>query len=87
MLRTAFVSCAAVAAALIAVSSGLAAPNSPIPIPGTADCSGHLNAISNHASGMYGASGNPNSSAGPGYFLGSDTHAAKTEYADEYCGG
>jgi hypothetical protein len=85
LLKTAFVSCAAVAAALVAASSGAAA-NSPVPVPGTKSCGGHLFAISNHASGADGASGNPTASAGPGYFLGSDTHAEMVAYENEYCG-
>ena len=37
---------------------------------------GPLVAEFNHNSGVFGASGNPNSSAGPGYFLGKDTAEA-----------
>jgi hypothetical protein len=50
-----------------------------------ADCKGHVMAISNHSSGAYGASGNPKASAGPGYFLGSSTHAEVAPYVAEYC--
>ena len=86
MLKKAGITCAALAASLIAASSGMAAANSSVPVPGTADCQGHLIAISNHASGSGGASGNANASAGPGYFLGSSTHDAIVEYVDGYCG-
>jgi hypothetical protein len=42
-------------------------------------------AISNHSSGLYGASGNPKSSAGAGHFLGSSTHDEVVPYVTEYC--
>lgn len=85
MLKKVGMTCAALAASLIAASSGTAA-NSPVPVPGAANCQGHLIAISNHSSGADGASGNANASAGPGYFLGSSTHAAIVEYVNSYCG-
>jgi len=58
---------------------------SPDPQPNTPNCKGHVMAISNHSSGAYGASGNPKASAGPGYFLGSSTHAEVAPYVAEYC--
>ncbi|MGH2998294.1 MAG: hypothetical protein ACRDNM_03255 [Gaiellaceae bacterium] len=73
-MKAAFISCAAVAAAMVA-ASGAAAANSPVPVPGTASCQGHLIAISNHASGH-----------GPGYYLGSSTHAEIVAYVESYCG-
>jgi len=78
----------AVAAAVVAASSGaaLASPSSPVPVAGTPDCGGLLFAISNHSSGAYGPSGNPEASTGPGFFLHSDTHAAAAAYRSEYCG-
>jgi hypothetical protein len=79
-----FATCATTAA--LVAASGAAAANSPVPVPGTASCQGHLIAISNHASGADGASGNPNASAGPGYFLHSSTHEVVQEYVDSYCG-
>lgn len=85
MLKKVGVICAVLAASLVAASSGAAA-NSPVPVPGTASCQGHLIAISNHASGAYGASGNPKASAGAGYFLGSSTHAETVAYVNSYCG-
>ena len=75
-----------VSAASLVAASGASAANSPVPVPGTASCQGHLIAISNHSSGADGASGNPNASAGPGYFLHSSTHDAVQEYVDGYCG-
>lgn len=38
--------------------------------------SGTTVALFNHNSGIFGASGNPNASAGPGYFLGTNTSDA-----------
>jgi hypothetical protein len=53
----------------------LASPaQSPTPTPGTPSCNGLIIALFNHASGPGGPSGNPNASAGPGFFLGQDTH-------------
>jgi hypothetical protein len=77
------------AAAFAAVSAlcgtvGTAAA-SPFPQPDTANCAGLVMAISNHSSGAYGASGNPKSSAGAGYFLGSSTHGEVVPYVADYC--
>ncbi|MDE3191637.1 MAG: hypothetical protein KGL94_12555 [Acidobacteriota bacterium] len=85
-MKTALLTCAAAIAALVAAGSGAAAGNSPVPVPGTHSCGGQLVAISNHASGAYGASGNANASAGPGYFLGSSTAVGIADYRAEYCG-
>lgn len=85
MLKKLVFATCATAASLVA-ASGASAANSPVPVPGTASCQGHLFAISNHYSGAYGASGNPNASAGPGYFLHSSTHDESVDYADSYCG-
>ncbi|HVA31296.1 MAG TPA: hypothetical protein VMU58_08490 [Gaiellaceae bacterium] len=85
-MKTALTTCAAVVAALVAVGSGSAASNSPVPVPGTPSCNGQLVAISNHFSGADGASGNSNASAGPGYFLHSATAGAIAAYRTEYCG-
>lgn len=86
MLKRALTTCAVGVAALVAAGSGSAASNSPVPVPGTPSCNGQLVAISNHSSGADGASGNPNASAGPGYFLHSETAGAIAEYRAEYCG-
>jgi hypothetical protein len=76
----------AVLGASLAATGAAGAGNSSVPVPGTADCQGHLIAISNHSSGSDGASGNPNASAGPGYFLHSSTHAEIAAYVADYCG-
>jgi hypothetical protein len=75
---------AALTAVVVGATCG-AAGASHDPVPGAANCHGQLVAIANHSSGEYGASGNSNSSAGPGQFLHSDTHAAITEYVVEVC--
>lgn len=60
----------------------LASPaQSPTPTPGTPSCNGLIIAVFNQASGPFGASGNPNSSAGPGFFLGTGTHQAILDQA------
>jgi len=41
--------------------------------PNSNGCTGNSVANSNHSQSLNGASGNPNSSAGPGYFLGGDS--------------
>lgn len=48
-------------------------------------CQGQIVATFNHDSGPFGASGNPNASAGPGYFLGPDTSAAVQGVMQEFC--
>jgi hypothetical protein len=50
--------------------------NSPEPVAGEPSCNGLIIALFNHNSGELGPSGNPTSSAGPGPFLGPDTHDA-----------
>jgi hypothetical protein len=40
----------------------------------------------NHNSGLFGPSGNPNASTGPGYFLGQDTSEAVQSVQDAFCG-
>jgi len=54
---------------------------SPEPVAGTPSCNGLIIALFNHESGADGPSGNPNSSAGPGPFLGSETHEGIEELA------
>jgi hypothetical protein len=41
--------------------------------PNSNGCNGNIVATFNHNSGSAGASGNPNSSAGPGFFFGGDS--------------
>ena len=55
--------------------------NSPEPVAGNPSCNGLIIAAINQESGATGPSGNPNSSAGPGSFLGSGTHEAIEEFA------
>jgi hypothetical protein len=58
-------------------TSALGSPaKSPTPTAGLPSCNGLIIASFNHDSGTDGRSGNPNSSAGPGSFLGPDTHDA-----------
>lgn len=71
--------CGFCAASSVAVftSAALASPSqSPPPVPGNANCRGLIVAAINHDSGPFGPSGNANASAGPGSFLGSQTHSA-----------
>jgi hypothetical protein len=76
--------CGVAAAVVVGGSSAgaLASPaQSPTPTPGTSSCDGLIIAVFNQASGPSGPSGNTNSSAGPGVFLGPDTHQAILEQA------
>jgi hypothetical protein len=81
--RTTLLAVVLAATALGATAGGAAA--SPNPEPGSPSCSGLVMAASNHASGAYGASGNPTASAGAGYFLGSSTHDVVAPYVSAYC--
>jgi phosphoribosylcarboxyaminoimidazole (NCAIR) mutase len=80
-----FLGAVVAAAGLAGAACGVAAAKSHDPVPGAPNCHGQLMAISNHASGAYGASGNPRASAGAGYFLGSATHAVVAEITAEVC--
>jgi hypothetical protein len=63
-------------------ASALGSPaQSPAPTPGLPSCNGLIIALFNQDSGPFGPSGNPNASAGPGVFLGKDTHQAILEQA------
>jgi hypothetical protein len=78
----------AIAAAVIGGSAGaaLASPaESPYPESGTPSCNGLVLAMSNHAAGAYGASGNSDASAGPGSFLGASTPDAIALVRAYYC--
>jgi hypothetical protein len=77
MRRMRLVLCGLAAAGVVGGSNAdaLASPaQSPTPTPGTPNCNGLIIAVFNQASGPFGPSGNPNSSACPGSFLGMDTH-------------
>jgi hypothetical protein len=80
--------CGVVSAGAVGVlsSSAIASPStSPTPVPGSPGCVGVLVASINHDSGPFGNSGNPNSSAGPGSFLGPDTHGAIQDVRAALC--
>jgi hypothetical protein len=82
-------SCALVAAAGVGAwaAGALASPaKTPPPIAGSPSCNGLVVTFENQDSGLFGASGNPNSSAGPGYFLGSESPAAIAGVREEFCG-
>ena len=68
------------AAAFALPSTSLAAA----PLPEQA-CAGQVVALFNHFSGPSGASGNPDASAGPGYFLGQDTSESLHEVREGVC--
>jgi hypothetical protein len=59
--------------------------NSPEPVAGEPGCDGLIMAAFNHGSGEFGASGNPTSSAGPGYFFGPDTHESIEILVRPFC--
>jgi peptidoglycan hydrolase-like protein with peptidoglycan-binding domain len=69
----------ATAALVLPASSALA--DQP-PEPG---CKGQIVATINHELGTFGASGNPNASAGLGYFLGPDTAEAVRAFQETFC--
>jgi hypothetical protein len=48
-------------------------------------CVGQVVAVTNHNSGVIGASGNPQASAGPGYFFGPGTPDAIAGVRSEAC--
>lgn len=68
-----------VAASLVVPSSALADP------PDAPGCEGQIVATFNHNSGASGASGNPNASAGPGYFLKQETSEAVHAVKEAFC--
>jgi hypothetical protein len=77
---------AAAASAALAPSALADSPaNSPEPVAGDPSCNGLIIASFNHNSGEFGPSGNPTSSAGPGPFLGPDTHDAIVNLARPNC--
>ncbi|HVB04987.1 MAG TPA: hypothetical protein VNF07_01900 [Acidimicrobiales bacterium] len=67
------------AAVVVLPTTANAAPSA------NASCSGTIVAATNHDSGPFGASGNPNASAGPGYFLHSGAHEGITTIRAEFC--
>lgn len=87
MNRTKLLLCGVLAAGAIgALTPGaIASSDSPTPTPGSSSCSGLLVAAINHASGLFGPSGNPDASAGPGSFLGPITPVVIAVVRDEFC--
>ena len=84
MRRFRLVLCGLATAGVLGGSGGgaLASPaQSPTPTAGTPSCNGLIIAAINQASGPGGPSGNSNASAGPGVFLGQDTHQAILDVA------
>jgi hypothetical protein len=84
MQRIKLLCCGSIAVGVVVASQAvaLASPaHTPTPTPGTPSCNGLIVAAFNHESGPFGPSGNPNASAGPGFFLGSGTHEAIVEEA------
>jgi hypothetical protein len=84
MRRIRLVLCGLAAAGVVGGSSAAALGSpaqSPTPTPGTPSCNGLIIAVFNQDSGPFGQSGNPNATAGPGVFLGPDTHQAIVDQA------
>ncbi len=70
----------------VAAATALAAPSAALAAqPANPGCAGKVVAGINHSSGVSGASGNPQSSAGPGYFLRQGTSEAVHGAMDELC--
>lgn len=79
--------CAVAALGVTALTPTAAASpaQTPPPTAGSPSCNGLVVTFENQDSGLFGASGNPNSSAGPGYFLRSDSPAAIAAVREEFC--
>ena len=75
---------AAVPVVLMSASPASAAV--PDPFDGGPGCEGRFVAVFNKASGEFGASGNPKASAGPGFFLRSDSAEAIAAFRQAICG-
>ena len=77
-------------AALLALGVGASSASAAAPPPfASPGCGGLIVAQTNHISGFFGASGNPNASAGPGYFIKGQgaVPAAIAERRQAFCGG
>jgi hypothetical protein len=72
------------AVATFALSSSSALGDTPSPV-GSPGCYGLIVASINGNSGEFGASGNPNASAGPGYFLKEETPDAVQGVQEAFC--
>jgi hypothetical protein len=84
MRRARIVTGGLLAVAAFALSSPPALGDAPSFV-GSPGCKGLIVATFNHGSGVLGASGNPNASAGPGYFLKQGTHDAVHGVQEEFC--
>jgi len=85
-LRSTLTACVAAGAITASAPSAFAQEspaNSPEPVAGEPSCNGLIVASFNQASGGFGPSGNPTASAGPGAFLGPETHDAIVTLARE----
>jgi hypothetical protein len=83
MLRIKLLTCGTLVTVALSISTATTSAETPPPEgPG---CNGKIVATFNHASGTHGASGNPNSSAGPGYFLKTETAAAVHGVMEFFC--
>ena len=71
----------------IVAAAGFALPSTSLATESLPDpaCAGQVVALFNHFSGPFGASGNPNASAGPGYSLRQDTSETIHEVRDGVC--
>ena len=65
MIRMKFLISTLLVAGAVAGTAPVALAAAPDPAPGAPGCVGRIVAVTNHASGLAGASGNPNASAGP----------------------
>jgi hypothetical protein len=74
------------ATGLVALAAPAVGPSTAFADAPSQACPGQIVATINHGSGAFGASGNPQASAGPGFFLGSDTAGAIATVRDGFCG-
>ena len=74
-----------VVAGTLALAVPTARAETPAPVPGEPSCPGLIVATLNQGSGVFGPSGNPQASAGPGVFFGPGTLAAIEAAREFYC--
>ena len=80
MLAASGVATAAVGSFAVVASAATPPPE------GKPGCQGRIVAEFNHNSGVFGPSGNPNSSSGPGFFLKQETSQKVHEVKEAFCG-
>ena len=85
MRRIQMVTAGLFAAGAVLLAAPAAWADTPTPVPGESRCQGAIVATINHISGVFGPSGNPNASAGPGVFLHQNTHAAILDVREAFC--